>query len=77
MIFNNLFMLALIFVDNMYTSGSYQYPINIQLRLMRRFHSLPVIRTMPKCSTYNYIYDEYVHKKYKGLGNYTNKSYDI
>lgn len=58
----NLFIITLIFVDNMYSSGSYQYPTNIQLRIMKRFHSLPIIRTKSIYKIHNDTYDEYVYK---------------
>ena len=63
MLFKNLFFAILIFVDNMHSSGSYQYPLTVQLRMMKRFNSLPVIRTKSMYDFKNNTYDEFVYKK--------------
>ena len=60
----NIFLLMLIFIDNMHSSGSYQYPTNIQLRMMKRCNSLPIIMTGAVYNLNNESsYDEYVHRK--------------
>lgn len=77
----NIFLLMMIFIDNMHSSGSYQYPTNIQLRMMKRYNSLPIIRTKAMYNLNNESsYDEYVYRKWKrllGNINNTNKSNSV